>query len=113
MFNKSLKFLLSMMMVLCTLTINSVKAADAKYTIYPTPQEITYNDEKSFTLSSSMNIVYSQDIDKYTKNHVNDVLTILKKSGSESTSIAADKTNVLVGIYGKDDAVNDYFKKIL
>lgn len=111
MFNKSLKFLLSMMMVLCTLTINSVKAADAKYTIYPTPQEITYNDEKSFTLSSSMNIVYSQDIDKYTKNHVNDVLTILKKSGSESTSIAADKTNVLVGIYGKDDAVNDYFTK--
>lgn len=108
MLKRSLKVLLSFVVAFCTLSITSVKAEETSYTIYPTPHDVSYNG-KSFTLSDEMNVVYSNGIDKYTKSHVDDVLKILNKSGTEGQNVISNKTNVLVGIYGKDDAVNKYF----
>lgn len=108
MLKRSLKVLLSFVVAFCTLSITSVKAEETSYTIYPTPHDVSYNG-KSFTLSDEMNVVYSDGIDKYTESHVNDVLKILNKSGTEGQNVISNKTNVLVGIYGKDDAVNKYF----
>ena len=105
---KVISVVLTCFMALSTTAVNVRAEETKKYTIYPTPQNISYSGDE-MTLSSDINIVYDQGIDSYTKDHVNDVLEILGKNGFEGQAIVNGKTNVLVGIYNSNDYVNQYF----
>lgn len=88
-----------------------VKAAEkATYTIYPTPQNVEYGN-KTLTVSDKVNVVYEQNIDQYTKQHVKDVFAMLNKAVNETNAVVENETNVLVGIHGQEGIVNRYFKE--
>lgn len=79
------------------------------YTIYPNPHEITYSGQQ-FEVSDSVNVVYETQVDQYTKNRVEELLTSKELTFTESAEIAADQTNILVGIHQSGETVDSYFK---
>lgn len=103
--------------LICFLTITMiftylpvVKAKDTKeYKIYPTPQNIKYLSDSS-QISKEANVIYDDDIDKYTQNHLKNILKIIDVNMSVSKDIVDGKTNILVGIYNSNDIVDQYFK---
>ena len=114
--NKILKKALTITLTL-TMTFSSLimlspvnaESESSTYTIYPTPHEISY-DNDSFNLSDDVNVVYGSAIDSYTKDHVVDVLGILEKTNTVSDVIDESKTNVIVGVYNSNDYADEYFK---
>lgn len=98
---------LAMLVLFCVPVSAGVKEAAGEYEIYPTPQEITYGD-KTMQLTDQVKLMIGSDIDEYTKTRITDTLDVLKLTGSESA--AADKTNLIVGVYGSGDAADTYGK---
>lgn len=86
-------------------------AGDMKpYTIYPNPHEISYSGQH-FDVSDSVNVVYESQVDQYTKNRVEELLSSKGVKFSESAEIVADKTNFLVGLHQSGESVDTYFKE--
>lgn len=91
--------------------VNAAEPTDEMkpYTIYPNPHEITYIGQQ-FEVSDSVNVVYETQVDQYTKNRVEELLTSKELTFTESAEIAADQTNILVGIHQSGETVDSYFK---
>lgn len=108
---KALVIMLTLAMSFGSFTIlNNVNAEETvkNYTIYPTPQDITYGGGE-FSISNEVNVVYGDTIDSFTKDHLNDVLKILNKKATVTDTVTSGKTNVIVGVYGSNDYADKYF----
>ena len=92
---KALAFVLALTMVFSSLIVmNPVSAQEAtSYTIYPTPQEMIYDDGE-FVISDDVNVVYGDAIDSYTKDHAVDVLGILNKTNTVGDAVDESKTKI-------------------
>lgn len=108
--NKVLKYFIAFILSLSSLHMISVKAEGTTYKIYPTPQDISYQD-KSLNLTPSVNVVYAKGIDQYTKAKAQEVLKSLGKNVEISDSLSKDKTNLLVGVFNEEDQIKAYFKE--
>lgn len=111
--DKALKSSLAMLVVFSTLFIVSpnisVEAKETEYEIYPTPHNMTYNDN-NFIIRSQVNVVYEDDIDAATKKRMNEVLESKNKQVSTSNQKVDGKTNILVGTYKSGGYVDSYVK---
>ena len=88
-----------------------VKAADVEqYKIYPTPQQVEYGTSVT-KLTNEVNVVYEDNIDQFTKQHVVDVFDLLGIRVNTGLAIDSAKTNVLVGINGQEGLANTYFEE--
>ena len=76
-------------------------AAATEYALYPTPHTITYN-EGSFELKT-INAIYGDGIDEYTKARLEETAALLDLSVE-----ASGETDVYVAIYGSGDEVEQY-----
>ncbi len=107
---KLFRMIVSLIFAMSSIHITGIKAKEIRYKIYPSPHDISYQD-KLLQLSDMVNVIYSEGIDKYTKAKAKEVLTILHKSLVETKELSSTHTNLLIGIKGKDDVVNKYFKE--
>ena len=82
-----------------------------EYEVYPIPQAITY-ENKVTTLTPEINLVLSEGLDEYTIAKAKAILTNKGLNFTESTTLDAEKTNVVVGIKGRDDEADRYFTRI-
>ena len=82
-----------------------------EYKIYPTPHEVVYGDSQS-DLSDSAVLIAEDAIDEYTVNRTNEALEQLGITSVEEADALQDgTTNVLVGVYGSDGVVDQYFEE--
>ena len=81
-----------------------------EYQIYPIPHEITYQ-EGTYEISSNVNVVYESAIDDVTKNRMSDVLAIKDAAVTVSDQKKDGMTNILVGVYGSDEYVDNYVEE--
>ena len=78
------------------------------YKIYPEPQSVVYSDSET-TISEGVNLVFSQSVDEFTKEHAKEVFALLGVKTEVTAAKAEGKTNVLVGIKGDDSEAEAYF----
>lgn len=109
--DKALKSLLTLLIVFSTLFIVSpnsmVEAKATEYEIYPTPHDMTYNDN-DYIIRSQVNVVYEEGIDEATKKRMTEVLESKNKQVSTSNQKVDGKTNILVGTYNSGGYVDSY-----
>ena len=77
-----------------------------KYTLYPTPQSVVYN-EGSFELDHYCDMI-GEGIDNYTVNRLNETFELLDLYHIEGEGPYEDATNVYVAVYGSGDDVEKY-----
>lgn len=80
------------------------------YEIYPIPHDISYNDGE-FDFSGNINVVYGEGIDDETKARLREVADLKDEETLLESNTVSDGKNILVGINGKNDAVNAEFQK--
>ncbi|WP_195263729.1 beta-N-acetylglucosaminidase domain-containing protein [Clostridium sp. 1001275B_160808_H3] len=86
---------------------------NTEYEIYPSPQRIEYNDGSS-NLNNGVNVVYETGIDSYTKTRLESEILKAHNIGyevSSSNAVVDGKTNILVGIEGSGEFVDQYADK--
>ncbi len=85
------------------------QAEDATtYTLYPTPQVMTY-DDGTITLGETVDVVVEDGIDNDTVARLNEALDLKGITSEEATAPDADgQVDVLVGIEGSGDVVDKY-----
>ncbi|MDO4429449.1 MAG: beta-N-acetylglucosaminidase domain-containing protein [Atopobiaceae bacterium] len=85
------------------------QAEDATtYTLYPTPQVMTY-DDGTITLGDTVDVVVEDGIDDDTVARLNEALDLKGITSEEATAPDADgQVDVLVGIEGSGDVVDQY-----
>lgn len=93
-------------------SLTSVKAKEAAtYEIYPTPHSVEYKDD-SFVIRKEVNVVWEENIDKYTKDKLE---TVLENKGitmnDELGEIQDGATNILVGIKDSNGVADTYMDK--
>ena len=105
----SVKFFafLAMLLFFCIPAYAGVVEETGEYEIYPTPQNVTYGD-KEMQLTDQVKLTIGSGIDSYTKTRITDTLNVLKLTGNENA--AADKTELIVGVYGSGDEADTYGK---
>ena len=81
--------------------------ADTGYEVYPNPHSMNYSDG-DYEMTSQVNVVYEDGIDKYTKDRMNEVLAIKNIKASTSEEVKEDQTNILVGIKDSNQYVDQY-----
>lgn len=116
-----ISFLLVFALVLSGMTIlpeQTVQAEETaaveEYTIYPTPQSITYDAAGgTLTLPDTVNVVYESGIDQATKDRLTAVLNVKNIAVSEVNEAVSGEVNILVGIHGSDGAADTYAKNSL
>lgn len=93
--------------------LNLQEANDTQYLIYPIPREITYGSN-GFSIGDKVNIIYGNDIDSYTKSHLETAISCLSNPPqlNESLQPVKGKINILVGIKGSGDAADTALKDI-
>lgn len=106
---------LSGMSVLPAQTVQAEEtAAAAEYTIYPTPQSMTYDAAGgTLTLPETVNVVYESGIDQPTKDRLAAVLDVKGIAVKEADAAVSGEVNILVGIHGSDGAADTYAKNSL
>ena len=62
----------------------------------------------SFDMKSTVNVVYEDGIDEYTKDRMNEVLAIKNIKASTSEEVKEGQTNILVGIKDSNQYVDQY-----
>src|SRR5699024_2714872 len=82
-----------------------------KYEVYPIPQEEIYYDYK-MNITDKVNIVVEDDIDSYTVDFLHEILDENAIDYDVSSSISEEKTNILLGTYGSENIVDQYFTNI-
>lgn len=109
MFSFALAFLMTLSAVIGT-PLPSKAAELPEYEIYPQPQNIEYGNE-SFIIRTEVNIVYETEVDEETKARLEEALTLKGNiDSSVSEQVDKNKTNILVGIYGSNEYVDQYVK---
>lgn len=86
---------------------------NTEYEIYPSPQSIEY-EEGSFSFDNGVNVVYESGIDIYTKARLENEILKANNIGYEvsSSNVVVDgKANILVGIEGSGEFVDQYADK--
>ncbi len=116
------RVLLALLLVVSTLAgplgwmgVPAVQAAEASsemkpYTLYPQPHDITYSGQL-LDVSKSVQVVYESQVDTYTKKRVKELLDEKGLTYTESSDLAADRTNLLVGVAGSGEAADRYFQE--
>ena len=84
-----------------------LSSAASAYTIYPVPHNLQIS-EKSIELSSTVNLVLSQDLDDATVTRVKEVLEKAGLQYSVSDVRAVALTDILVGIHGSGDMADSF-----
>lgn len=82
-------------------------AAETAYEIYPAPHQVTYG-EGDFALSDTVNVVYEEGIDSYTKARFDEVMGVKELEVTTSEAVNENGLNVLVGIQGSEGYVDQY-----
>ena len=97
--------ILALMLAFCLPVSAGVQEGDGEYEIYPTPQSIEYGTGE-VTLTDKVNVTLGSDIDSYTETRIEDTLEVL---GLEQNAMTVPgNTNLLVGVYGSNDAADAY-----
>jgi len=71
-----------------------------EYTVFPTPQKVTYGDSVT-ALEGTVNLVFSDSLDIYTRNRAKEVLQANNVSYTTSTKEAEGATNIFLGVHGE------------
>ena len=71
-----------------------------EYTVFPTPQKVTYGDGVT-ALEGTVNLVFSDSLDIYTRNRAKEVLQASNVSYTTSTKEAEGATNIFLGVHGE------------
>ena len=71
-----------------------------EYTVFPTPQKVTYGDGVT-ALEGTVNLVFSDNLDIYTRNRAKEVLQANNVSYTTSTKEAEGATNIFLGVHGE------------
>ena len=71
-----------------------------EYTVFPTPQKVTYGDGVT-ALEGTVNLVFSDSLDIYTRNRAKEVLQANNVSYTTSTKEAEGATNIFLGVHGE------------
>lgn len=103
----------SMVVQSLTLVPTVVQGAQQQdYEIYPSPQSINYADG-DYILKNDVNIVYESGIDAATRSRLTEVLQLKQDitSVTESDAVVEGKTNILVGIEGSEEYVDNFAKE--
>ena len=100
----ALAFLMS---IGCIHSYPIVSALENDYEVYPNPHMMGYQDG-SFDMTSTVNVVYEDGIDEYTKDRMNEVLAIKNIKASTSEEVKEGQTNILVGIKDSNQYVDQY-----
>lgn len=100
----ALAFLMS---IGCIHSYPIVSALENDYEVYPNPHMMDYQDG-SFDMTSTVNVVYEDGIDEYTKDRMNEVLAIKNIKASTSEEVKENQTNILVGIKDSNQYVDQY-----
>ena len=75
------------------------------YEIYPVPHSVEYGTG-SFTMTKEVNVVKSTNVDQYTVDFLEEILTRFGRTMVVSDAIDPSKTNILLGIKGKSTLVD-------
>ena len=111
-FRRAGSFVLAAAMLCGSLYIAPAAEAEAadqtEYEIYPTPHVMTYEDG-DYIIRNEVNVVYESGIDDATKDRLNETLELKGDiTVEESDTIVDGMTNVLVGIEGSGEYVDNY-----
>ena len=111
-FRRAGSFVLAAAMLCGSLYIAPAAEAEAadqtEYEIYPTPHVMTYEDG-DYIIRNEVNVVYESGIDDETKDRLNETLELKGDiTVEESDTIVDGMTNVLVGIEGSGEYVDNY-----
>lgn len=96
-------------LITTTNIVNNKTSNDVEYEIYPTVQNISYNNY-NLEIKNNFNIVLDSKIDIYTKDKAFEVLSNKNVKGKISQSINDNKHNLLLGIYKSNEIINNYVK---
>lgn len=94
-------------------TVEVTTLENTEYEIYPSPQSIEY-EGGSFSFDNGVNVVYESGIDIYTKARLENEILKANNIGyevSSSNAVIDGKTNILVGIEGSGEFVDNYAEK--
>ena len=93
------------------LVASSVAYAEmVEYEIYPRPQKIEYH-KQTLNISESVNVVYENGVDSYTKKRLEQILTQAKIEFARSGKVVSSQTNILIGINQSGALVDQYFNR--
>ena len=87
--------------------VHAAEDASGEYEIYPIPQQMEYA-EGAWTLSEQANVIYETGIDDATKARLEETAALQEIAVAEGTALADGKTNILVGINGSGEFVDQY-----
>ena len=87
-------------------------AEEAGYQIFPTPQDIAYQ-QGSVEFSGSVTTVVEPGIDGDTKARLDEAVKLKAKSVKSSDTVPTSGTAVLVGVHDSGKAVDAYVKKLV
>lgn len=90
-------------------TSNSLQT-ESDYKIYPIPQSVVY-DGQEFIMSELVNIVYESQIDQYTKNFLEELLSKYNQNFIISDGIKEGMTNILLGVKNSNQIADNYLDK--
>ncbi|MCI7473268.1 MAG: beta-N-acetylglucosaminidase domain-containing protein, partial [Clostridiales bacterium] len=75
------------------------------YEIYPVPHSVEYGTG-SFTMTKEVNVVKSTNVDQYTVDFLEEILTRFGRTMVVSDAIDPAKTNILLGVKGENALVD-------
>ncbi|MFA9468432.1 beta-N-acetylglucosaminidase domain-containing protein [Streptococcus sp. E24BD] len=75
------------------------------YTVFPTPQQVTYGDGL-MRLDGAVNLVIGSGVDIYTRNRLKETLQANNISYSTSQAAVDSATNIFLGIHGQETAAS-------
>lgn len=78
-----------------------------EYALYPIPQAAVY-DGQEFVMSEQVNIVYERQIDQYTRNFLEEILSEYNKTFVISDEKKDGMTNILLGVKDSGEAADSY-----
>ena len=90
---------------------NGTSDESDKYLIYPIPQSIEYDEDKTtFNLINGVNLVLEDGVDEATKLYVEEVLTEFKINYTINNKLSEKITNLCLGVNNSKDIVDEYVK---
>lgn len=90
-----------------TTVLATTEESSKGYEIYPTPQEVTYN-QGDYIIRPDVNAIVEEEIDSATINRLDEILKSKNKNVTKVPSKQEGKTNIYLGIYGSNGVVDQY-----
>ena len=90
---------------------NGTSDKSDEYLIYPIPQSIEYDEDKtSFDLNNGINLVLEDGVDEATKLYIEEVLTEFEINYTINNKLSENITNLCLGVNNSKDIVDEYVK---